>query len=95
MALSRGDLTSQVKTIFGLAVGPQTILYGEGVVEGTVVSPRGSGFGWDSIFQPNGFTKTFGEMTTEEKNSCSMRARALVDLHHQVDVFLGRTTSGK
>jgi hypothetical protein len=31
-----------------------TLIYGEGVVQGTVVAPRGRGFGWDSIFQPQG-----------------------------------------
>lgn len=37
-------------------------------VEGTIVeSPRGTnGFGWDVIFQPKGFDKTYAEMTDEE-----------------------------
>ncbi|OGC09865.1 non-canonical purine NTP pyrophosphatase, RdgB/HAM1 family [candidate division WOR-1 bacterium RIFOXYC2_FULL_37_10] len=36
-----------------------------------------NGFGYDSIFIPSGFTKTFGEMTDTEKNKVSHRARAL------------------
>ena len=42
----------------------------EGRVFGTVVdAPRGaSGFGYDPIFQPAGHSKTFGEMTAEEKH---------------------------
>ena len=42
----------------------------EGRVFGAVVdAPRGtSGFGYDPIFQPTGYTKTFGEMTAEEKH---------------------------
>lgn len=49
-----------------------------GVIHGEItLSPLGSqGFGWDSIFQPDGHNKTFGEMTREEKNSCSMRSLA-------------------
>jgi len=40
--------------------------------------PKGkSSFGWDPIFQPEGYKKTFAEMTREEKNSISMRKRAL------------------
>jgi inosine triphosphate pyrophosphatase len=45
----------------------------EGTIAGSIVSPRGEGFGWDAIFQPDGMNKTFGEMSREEKNSMSMR----------------------
>ncbi|TIP98199.1 MAG: RdgB/HAM1 family non-canonical purine NTP pyrophosphatase [Mesorhizobium sp.] len=42
-----------------------------GEVEGTLVwPPRGElGFGYDPVFVPDGFEKTFGEMTAEEKHS--------------------------
>lgn len=41
-------------------------------------SPRGTfGFGWDSIFQPDGYEITYGEMPREDKMKISMRARAL------------------
>jgi len=51
----------------------------EGSVPGTIaVSPRGSkGFGFDPIFLPQGGTKTFGEMTLEEKCVVSHRAVAM------------------
>ena len=50
--------------------------------------PRGSaGFGYDPAFQPDGFTRTFGEMTSLEKHGLpplglglSHRARAFVKL---------------
>jgi len=43
--------------------------------------PRGAhGFGWDSIFQPDGYELTYGEMPREEKMRISMRARALAAL---------------
>ncbi|ASJ01579.1 XTP/dITP diphosphatase [Thermococcus gorgonarius] len=50
-----------------------------GVVEGFITEEaRGSkGFGFDPIFRPEGFEKTFAEMTTEEKNRISHRGRAL------------------
>lgn len=35
------------------------------------------GFGWDPIFIPDGDTRTFGEMSMEEKNNYSMRTIAL------------------
>ena len=36
--------------------------------------------GWDAIFQPNSADKTFAKMSTEEKNKCSHRGRALRQL---------------
>jgi non-canonical purine NTP pyrophosphatase (RdgB/HAM1 family) len=50
-----------------------------GQASGTITSsPRGTfGFGWDSIFQPDGATQTYGEMPREAKMQISMRARAL------------------
>jgi XTP/dITP diphosphohydrolase len=60
--------------------------YYRGEVEGTLVwPPRGDlGFGYDPVFLPNGFDKTFGEMSAEEKHgwkpgqptALSHRARA-------------------
>lgn len=50
----------------------------EGICEGTIeIEPRGTnGFGYDPIFVPNGFTKTFGELSDEVKSSISHRAHA-------------------
>jgi XTP/dITP diphosphohydrolase len=50
-----------------------------GVVRGKVVlEERGeSGFGYDSLFIPQGYTETFGELQSEIKNSLSHRGRAL------------------
>ncbi|MEM2006987.1 MAG: XTP/dITP diphosphatase [Sulfolobales archaeon] len=50
----------------------------QGVVHGTISEePRGTGgFGFDPIFIPRGYTRTFAEMSIEEKNKISHRARA-------------------
>ena len=60
--------------------------YFRGEVEGHIVwPPRGElGFGYDPVFQPDGYEKTFGEMSAEEKHgwkpgeptALSHRARA-------------------
>ncbi len=48
---------------------------------GATREPRGAhGFGWDSIFQPDGYALIYGEMPREEKMRISMRARALAAL---------------
>ncbi|MCX6113765.1 MAG: non-canonical purine NTP pyrophosphatase [Proteobacteria bacterium] len=87
LAATRNDCRAEVRTIFGLALGPQSFIYGEGIVAGEVVPPRGSGFGWDSIFQPTGSSKTMGEMSKEEKALFSMRVKALHDLRNQLERF--------
>lgn len=58
------------------------IHYFEGRAEGTIrheASGEG-GFGYDPIFQPNGYTITFGEMSKSEKNRISHRAKAVAQL---------------
>ena len=61
----------------------------EGRVDGTLVWPPrgGKGFGYDPMFLPDGYSRTFGEMTSEEKHGLpprglglSHRARAFVKL---------------
>ncbi len=53
--------------------------YFEGVINGTISrAARGTnGFGYDPVFIPEGFIKTFAELSSEEKNSLSHRARAV------------------
>ncbi len=52
--------------------------FAEGEVMGQLVHPpRGTGgFGYDPMFQPEGCSETFGEMSASEKRSLSHRARA-------------------
>lgn len=54
----------------------------EGEARGVIVwPPRGDkGFGYDPIFEPQGLTRTFGEMTHEEKLPLTHRARAFEKL---------------
>ncbi len=51
----------------------------EGVCQGAIVeAPRGEGgFGYDPLFLPVGYSKTFAELSIEEKNAMSHRGRAL------------------
>lgn len=52
-----------------------------GRCNGRIVTARGqTSFGWDPIFQPDGFDGTFAELTPEQKNSVSHRYRALSSL---------------
>jgi len=54
----------------------------EGVIKGIITETKKGtdGFGYDPIFQPEGYTKTFAEMTMAEKNKVSHRALAVEKL---------------
>lgn len=51
----------------------------EGIVNGVITSEEmgSNGFGYDSVFMPDGFDKTFAEMTAQEKNEISHRGIAV------------------
>lgn len=55
----------------------------EGRVNGTIAEEilGADGFGYDPIFIPEGYTKSFAQMTAEEKNSMSHRGRAVEQLN--------------
>lgn len=75
------DRSAQFRTVIALVKDGQQHLF-EGVVKGQIIREhRGSGgFGYDPIFVPDGSEKTFAEMTLEEKNEWSHRARAVKKL---------------
>ncbi len=56
------------------------IMFFEGIIKGSIVEISGDssrGFGWDPIFMPDGYNKSFGQMEPEEKNRVSMRRLAV------------------
>lgn len=78
MAAAFGSFGAEAKTIIGYRSAEGAFRFFEGSVRGTIVAPRGpEAFGWDPIFQPEGSTKTFAEMTAEEKGAVSHRGAAL------------------
>jgi XTP/dITP diphosphohydrolase len=68
-----------VITLLGLDEGPR---YFEGVVDGTITIKRKGtfGFGYDPVFIPDGFKKTYAEMSLQEKSALSHRAIAVKKL---------------
>ena len=68
---------AQFKTVIALNLdGEQHLFFG--VVKGTIRKQRigNNGFGYDPIFEPENCGKTFAQMSLEEKNKYSHRARA-------------------
>ena len=80
IAESFGNFNVEAKTIIGYSDSDGKVQFFEGSLKGTIVSPRGEGFGWDAVFQPEGYDKTFGELSAEEKNTFSMRKIAVEKL---------------
>jgi XTP/dITP diphosphohydrolase len=79
--------TARFRTVVGLRHdGRSALLAGE--VEGTIAAaPRGTnGFAFDPLFEPGAGPRTFAEMSLEEKNAHSHRARALALVVHELKV---------
>ncbi len=72
---------ARFRTVISLIQNGKNHLF-EGTIEGTIrTSPSGNkGFGYDPIFQPNGYEITFAEMEMTEKNNISHRALAMQQL---------------
>ena len=72
------DRNARFKTIISLIHDGKCLNF-EGIVNGKITLKRRgiNGFGYDSIFQPNGYSMTFGEMENGEKNRISHRSIAI------------------
>jgi len=77
----KADRSARFKTIISLFVNGEQHFF-EGTVEGHIINERTGteGFGYDPIFIPNGYEKTFAEMSLEEKNKISHRSQAVAKL---------------
>ncbi|HRS54332.1 MAG TPA: RdgB/HAM1 family non-canonical purine NTP pyrophosphatase [Bacteroidales bacterium] len=79
--LSINDRRAIFKTVISLIIKGKEFFF-EGIVNGIITkNPKGNnGFGYDPIFIPEGYNKTFAELTYEEKNKLSHRAKALQEM---------------
>lgn len=73
----KSDRTARFKTVISLIIDGEEKSF-EGLVNGLITEePRGAdGFGYDPIFQSVGENRTFAELSADEKNAISHRARA-------------------
>lgn len=69
---------AKFKSILSLNIDGKTFFF-KGKIDGKIIfNKRGTnGFGYDSIFIPNGYNKTFAELNSVEKNEISHRSKAL------------------
>jgi XTP/dITP diphosphohydrolase len=83
------DRNAQFRTVIALNLKGKLYLF-EGVCKGEIIkNPQGeNGFGYDPIFKPEGFDRSFAEMSLTEKNKISHRALAIDKLVR----FLSKTS---
>lgn len=69
------------KTVIALILKGETYFF-EGRVDGEILTAATgeAGFGYDPIFRPDGFEKSFAEMSADDKNAISHRGRAMQKL---------------
>ncbi len=80
MLTELGGITNRnarFRTVIALTLNGENYFF-EGIVNGTIIEERrgGEGFGYDPIFVPAGYDKTFAELGDDEKNQISHRAIA-------------------
>ena len=86
----KDNRNARFRTVIALVMkdfsDPAPVLF-DGIVEGEIISERrgGEGFGYDPIFQPTGYDKTFAELGNDIKNTISHRARAVKKLGEYLD----------
>ncbi len=73
--------SAQFRTVLALLLEGKEF-YFEGLVRGHITTKRlgNNGFGYDPVFIPDGHSRSFAEMSEEEKNSMSHRGRAMQKL---------------
>lgn len=84
------ERTARFRCAIAVAFAEIVVIRAAGVVEGSITTEeRGAGgFGYDPLFVPFGFTKTFAEMEAAEKAHISHRGRALAELKPRLLEYL-------
>ena len=73
------DWSAHFSCVLALKIPEQDIRLFEGRVDGSIATKKtgSAGFGYDPIFIPTGYNRSFAEFTSDEKNKISHRGRAL------------------
>ena len=79
---------ARFKTAIALIMNSKKIVF-EGIVTGSIIREKrgNNGFGYDPIFVPDGFDKTFAEMDLNEKNLLSHRGKAFKKLMNYLNEY--------
>ena len=85
-AAGNPDWSAHFACVLALKIPGREVRFFEGRAKGRIINERrGSmGFGFDPVFMPDGYDKTFAEMSREEKAAISHRGRALAQFVKEV-----------
>lgn len=74
----KNDRRARFRTVIALVIDGKEWLF-EGIVEGTIINEKkgSEGFGYDPVFMPDGYDKTFAQMDLDLKNRISHRGIAV------------------
>lgn len=77
----KSNRNAQFRTVIALIIKGEEKLF-NGIVKGTITEEKrgDSGFGYDPVFVPEGFSESFAQMSGDMKNSISHRYRAALEL---------------
>ncbi|MBO7300752.1 MAG: RdgB/HAM1 family non-canonical purine NTP pyrophosphatase [Tidjanibacter sp.] len=77
----KSDRKARFRTVVALIIEGKEYCF-EGIVEGEITTREigEGGFGYDCLFRPEGYERTFAELAPEEKNAISHRGRAVAKL---------------
>lgn len=77
----KANRNAQFKTVIALELNSESKTF-TGICKGTITGDKqgDGGFGYDPIFLPNGYTKTFAELSLAEKNRIGHRGKAIQQL---------------
>ena len=82
------DRQAVFKSVLGYSTSSSSIKIFEGCVSGKITTRQvgKSGFGFDPIFIPDGYTETFSQMNVETKNSLSHRGKSMYLLKNCLEI---------
>ena len=85
------ERTARFVSVITMVYPDGKTIVARGTVEGHIVlEERGDGgFGYDPLFVPEGYDKTFGELSQQIKNTISHRANALKSLSEKLENSIG------
>lgn len=74
----KSNRAAQFRTVIAFVDGEDEYFF-EGICRGRIIDEKrgDKGFGYDPVFVPEGYEKTFAELSSEEKNKISHRGRAV------------------
>lgn len=89
-AIEREQRSARFRSVVAVVTPDGTEMHEEGTIEGEILfEPTGeNGFGYDPLFQPRGATRSFAQLTLDQKNEISHRGRAFRKIAARLVEFL-------